>query len=485
MTARSDGRLAHRRRTGPRLAESALAAEGVVTGPRDLADWLAEVTERMPLRVRQIPLDRMTGWERHPETGNYHHRTGRFFSIEGLDVRIPDGPVRHWNQPIIHQPEIGILGILAREFDGVLHFLMQAKVEPGNGNGVQLSPTVQATHSNYSRVHGGKPVPYLHFFRDGGSSANRALADVRQSEQGARFFQKRNRNIIVETTDEVEVLEGFRWLTLGQIHRLLEIDDLVNMDARTVLSCLPFAGAGLADALAAPGDPFRSALARSCEPDSPARHELGEVLSWITQCRVETAVTARRIPLAQVEDWGLVDGRISHRTGRFFDVVGVDVTAGSREVSRWCQPMIAPGEVGVIAFLVREFHGVLHVLVRARTEAGYVDVVELGPTVQCTPANYRHLPRSEHPPLLREVLSAPPERIRYDTVLSEEGGRFYRARNRYLVVEAGDGDDPRERHDFRWLTLYQLVDLLRHSHYLNVEARSLVACLHSLATPAR
>ncbi|NED05567.1 NDP-hexose 2,3-dehydratase, partial [Streptomyces sp. SID6648] len=34
--------------------------------------------------------------------------------------------------------------------------------------------------------------------------------------------------------------------------------------------------------------------------------------------------------------------------------------------------------------------------------------------------------------------------------------------------------------DFRWMTVRQLVDLLRHSHYVNIQARSLVACLHSL-----
>ena len=32
---------------------------------------------------------------------------------------------------------------------------MQAKVEPGNINSIQLSPTLQATRSNYTKAHGG------------------------------------------------------------------------------------------------------------------------------------------------------------------------------------------------------------------------------------------------------------------------------------------------------------------------------------------
>ncbi len=66
-----------------------------------------------------------------------------------------------WTQPIIRQPEGGILGILAEEFDGVPHFLMQAEMEPGNPDLLQLSPTVQATRSNCTKVHCGAAVKYI------------------------------------------------------------------------------------------------------------------------------------------------------------------------------------------------------------------------------------------------------------------------------------------------------------------------------------
>ena len=44
-------------------------------------------------------------------------------------------------------------------------YLLQAKAEPGNINKIQISPTVQATKSNYTRVHGGKEIPYLRYFK--------------------------------------------------------------------------------------------------------------------------------------------------------------------------------------------------------------------------------------------------------------------------------------------------------------------------------
>ena len=80
---------------------------------------------------------------------------------------------------------------------------MQAKAEPGNINTYQLSPTVQATRSNYLQLHGGKRTLYLEFFID--HSKTEVLIDQLQSEQGARFYRKRNRNIIIRIPDDYEL----------------------------------------------------------------------------------------------------------------------------------------------------------------------------------------------------------------------------------------------------------------------------------------
>ncbi|MBB5803611.1 oxidase EvaA [Saccharothrix ecbatanensis] len=460
------------------LAGSALDRAGGHIGLGDFWSWFTDMGLRSFVVVEPIPLTELSGWTGDFDTGNISHHTGKFFSIEGLDVQVPGGPVTGWSQPIINQPEIGILGILVKQFDGVLHCLMQAKVEPGNANGLQLSPTVQATRSNYTQVHKGKAVPYLDYFRD--TSRHRVITDVRQSEQGSWFYHKRNRNMVVEVTEDVEVVDGFVWLTLGQLHALLAVDDLVNMDARTVLSCLPFSGVGLVNTLGANGTGFQAALVRSCGPEVSSVLGAGDVLSWITDVRSRAEVHTSVIPLRDVRHWHRTGHVIAHDSGRFFDVMAVRVRAEGREVQEWTQPMIKPIGEGVVAFLVSRIGGVLHVLVHALVQPGCLDVAELAPTVQCAPENYAELPAEARPRFLDDVLAAPPERIRYDVTLSEEGGRFYHARNRYVIAEVEAG--PAHEHpDFRWMTVHQLVELLRHSHYVNVEARSLLACLQSLS----
>ncbi|MEU9796572.1 NDP-hexose 2,3-dehydratase family protein [Streptomyces sparsogenes] len=453
---RGDGRLAER------LALSAATTEGAHLATGDFRDWLAERGRAHEFQVERIPFDRLDGWSFEESTGNLTHRSGRFFTVEGLHVTerdgpYGDGPYADWYQPIIKQPEVGILGILVKEFDGVPHFLMQAKMEPGNPNLLQLSPTVQATRSNYTQAHRGAAVKYIEYFV--GPGRGRVIADVLQSEHGSWFFRKSNRNMIMEATGDVPLLDDFCWLTLGQLGELLHQDHTVNMDSRTVLSCLPVP------------DPTGLALL----PDT-------ELLSWITGERSRHDVRADRVPLAGLPGWRRHETAIEHEDGRYFKVVAVAVRAGNREVTGWTQPLFEPVAPGVTAFLVREFGGIPHVLVHARVEGGFLDTVELGPTVQYTPENYAHLPEKERPLFLDTVLGAGPDRIRYGALHSEEGGRFLNAVSRCLLVDATEAEAPLDPPPgYAWATPAQLSGLVRHGHYLNVQARTLLACLNALA----
>ncbi|MEV6229252.1 NDP-hexose 2,3-dehydratase family protein [Saccharopolyspora shandongensis] len=457
---------------GRRFLESALSASNRMIRTAEVHDWLAERLAVNRYDIARIPFRALDRWGFDPETGDLAHDSGRFFRVQGLRVTTNYGPVREWHQPIINQPEVGILGILVKEFDGVLHCLMAAKMEPGNINTIQLSPTVQATRSNYTRAHGGSTPRYLeHFTRQG---RDRVLVDVLQSEQGAWFYHKRNRNMVVQTWEEVDVHPDFCWLTLGQVLELLGHDNLINMDTRTVLSCLPFP----APEFGADG-PWRNALARSLDCRNGVR-TMADALNWITDARTNYVLGTDRVPLDRLPRWTRTDREITHEEGKYFDIVAVSVAASNREVPGWTQPMVEPAAPGEIALLVKRIGGVLHALMRIRVEAGYRDTVELAPTVQCTAANYDDAPGAARPPFLAEVLAPAPESVRYSKILSEEGGRFYCAQNRYQIIEkpADFATDP--PNDFEWLTLGQLVELVRHSNYLNIQARSLISSLHSL-----
>jgi oxidase EvaA len=436
------------------------------------ADWFSERTRANHHAVELIPLDELRSWRIEPVTGNVVHESGRFFTIEGLHVHSSYGAIREWSQPIIHQPEIGILGLLVKEIDGQLHGLIQAKAEPGNIGAMQVSPTVQATRSNYTQVHRGAQTLYLDLFTE--SKGQARLVDVLQSEQGSWFFRKRNRNMIVRTAEDVPLGDNHRWLPLHEMRRLLLTDRLVNMDTRTVLSCLPFTFPP--DRSRPVGDGISAALVRSLLGEGRPQRTTGEVVFWFTEAKARHELATRRVPLAALSEWRHTAGEIAHEENRHFRIIGARIEATGREVMHWDQPLFYPQGSGLIAFVVKNFSGVAHLLVHARFQAGLLDRMEMGPTVQCNPGNYREAP----PAFFHEVNSTPSRRVLYDTIQTEEGGRFYHAENRYLLVDAAADFPEKVPEDFCWVTAAQLTDLLRHGYYVNVEARSLLACLQSL-----
>jgi oxidase EvaA len=466
---------------------SALAPTGVAS-TNEFREWFATRSTANHFDVQRVPISSLEGWRVERGTGNIVHESGRFFRIEGIEVATSFGPTPVWNQPIINQPEIGILGFLTKEIDGVLHFLVQAKMEPGNVNMIQVSPTVQATHSNFTQVHGGNRPPYLEYFLDPGRA--QMMVDQLQSEQGSRFLKKRNRNMIVRVPshEQVQLEDDFFWLTLGQLSELLQTSNLVNMDTRTVLSSIRLAGARDADLslpLSAADECFAEAVLESvvADPDMSAS-DFDTAVSWFTRMRVELRLETRIVPLNSLDAWEY-DGRtVHHRTGRYFKVIGVSVSASNREVGSWQQPLIESAKGGVIAFVCQRRNEILHFLVQARVEPGNFDGAEMAPTLQCTPSNHEDREGTDLPPFYDLVMGASPAQIRYDSLQSEEGGRFYHDQNRYLVVEIDERDEIELPANYLWMTIRQLKEFIRFNNYLNIEARGLISCLPLAPFPA-
>lgn len=463
------------------FAHSCRTLSGVFPDMEAVLAWFRAKDRRDRFEVRRVSLAALDQWSYLPDPLRLGHRSGRFFTIEGIRVETAFGPVQCWDQPIINQPEVGILGLLAREIGGVLHFLMQAKMEPGNINILQLSPTVQATHSNYSRVHGGNTPRYLEYFTEPGRAA--VLLDQLQPEQGARFLRKRNRNMVVAVDHDVPVHEDFCWLTLGQIKALLGHDDIVNMDARTVVSLIPLADPDEpADAATLDGLTgfCREAALSFCRSDRE-RHSMDAIMTWLTEGKARNRMRVTPRPLDALRGWRLDDAAIRHETGLYFSVIGVDVIARTREATRWSQPLLHHAGEGLVGFLCQKQGGVLHFLVRGSLEPGNRDGLEIGPTVACSEVAARRT-RFCAPRFLDRFLDPAGAAVRYDAVQSEEGGRFHHFRNRYMIVEL----PPDERLDapghFLWLTLGQLWRMARHGH-VNIEARNLLSCLGAAKDP--
>jgi oxidase EvaA len=446
--------------------ESGLTPDSPILPLAQFRDWFRAQRLTRPMQVRQVAFAEMDQWYLTGAPLSLAHRSGKFFSVHGLRIETDFGSVPTWSQPIVHQPEIGILGVITRVFDGVRHFLLQAKTEPGNFNGLQLSPTEQATRSNYTRVHGGTPAPYHAYFVEPGRAG--ILVDRLLTEQGSRILRKRNRNMIIEVEDDLPVHDGYCWLTLGQIKRLLKQDNLINMSLRSVLSCVPLADLTSAsssgpDAITLLGD------------RSSALHTEREILNWLNSLRARYQMHLTMLPLNEIDHWQMSDRDIRHETGRYFAIIAVEVEATGREVTRWSQPLVHHSGYGLNGFLIQRINDVLHFLVRACLYPGNHDLFELGATV-CR-SNAGELFRTpEAPPFLDFFADPPKEWVRFSSVQSEEGGRFYHYQNHSVVLEIPPDLQLDLPENYCWMTLGQVQDFLSHG-YFNIEGRNLLACI--------
>ena len=457
----------------------------------EIEQWLFSINQEQYFHVTQIPLIEMDKWFFDKETGDLKHDSNRFFSIRGLHVETNWGKVSSWSQPVIHQPEIGILGIITKKINGILYFLLQAKAEPGNINTYQLSPTVQATRSNYLQVHGGKPTLYLEYFLN--YSKSEVLIDQLQSEQGARFYHKRNRNIIIRLPDDYELKIGqnHRWLTLGQIVKIAQKDNTVNMDTRSVISSISYEPENIISktsldedelvkclsdfSLVSYNNPsFGAKLMISSHPNSIALHTFDEILGKIARRKFECELNAQLIPLNKIEKWIQTSKEIFHPERKFFSVIGVRIEAMNREVSSWDQPIIKQDNPGIIGFITKEINGVMHFLIQLKLESGVMDLLEISPTVQCITSNYEEYAL---PPYVDEMLHRKNSKTITDVFQSEEGGRFYRESNQNIILLADESFQRDENRDFIWMTMGQLKQFIKFNNFLNVEARGLLTCL--------
>ncbi len=450
------------------LIESWHETTNVMHSTEEILQWMESLRKEIYVHIRQVPLEETTNWHYSAQDGGIVHDSRSFFQIKGIQ-RNECGQT--FEQPIIVQNEIGYLGIICKEFSGTLYFLMQAKIEPGNVNTVQISPTIQATKSNFMRSHKGATPPYLEYFDE--LNRHEIIVDQIQSEQSSRFYQKRNRNIIIKINEEIPILPQFIWMTLGQIKQLMRHDNLINMDTRTVISCLPFSLRQYK-----PEDLARIQPLFTNEPFYRSvffgQNGFGfqQAFHYINSQKMFDQTNTRLIDLYALKDWRM-EGNTFLTDHADFNVIFCDIEIEGREVRRWAQPLLRAISESIFGLMCCIKDGCMLFLVQTISEVGCFDKMEFGPSVQ----NYPCAPdQSVVSELFFERLNKK-QGILFSGILSEEGGRFYHEQNQNVILMIDWNDLPELPKGYFWMDYNSLNVLVQFNNYLNIQLRNLLALL--------
>ena len=412
---------------------------------KNISKWLSNQRKKQLLTVEKIDLSKLSKWVYSKK--EIYHKSKNFFKIAGLRIHSNFYNKKNWDQPIIVQNEIGILGIIKNV--NTNKYLLQAKVEPGNINKIQISPTVQATRSNYLRIHGGKTIPFLKYFKR--KNRNFSL----QTEQAFRYYNKKNSNIITYVSKKIDLDEKFRWFSKIEIFNLLKEKNLINMDTLSVFS----------------------SFIKKKKIDFPLNNKK-KLMKWKNSLNRKYFLNNRIISLNLIKNWNLTKKKIFHKTNNYFSVIGIKVKTNNREISDWSQPIIEGSKMAFVGYLIKKFKNTNHYLCRYILKPGS----KMGTyTCSVNTSKFKGYKKSKDLTNFQKKLISKyfinSKNILYDNILSDEGGRFYHSQIKYMACIMDKNQDIKLPECYIWLSQNQLIDLI-HKQKIDIEARLLFGIIN-------
>lgn len=407
---------------------------------KELNKWINNQKIKNKMSISKINIMDILNWK--IDSKKIYNKNKSFFSI--IPFKFTDSQKAVWFQPLIIQKEVGILGILKKRYRSLDYYLLQAKVEPGNINGIQLSPTVQATKSNYLRKHGGKKTNYLDFFIK--KKNLNIVSNLKLSEQGSRYLDKSNKNILIDIKNtKIKKIQNFIWVTKKNLNYLLNKKNLLNMDTISVLS---------------------SSIKKN-NIDNPINKNL-IISNNLTKFKKRFTIKKKIISFGDLYNWKISKNKISDIKSKFFSIIFLKIKTNSREVSEWFQPIISDHYISFNGFLVRSINETMHYLLQYTLEPGFtfpkytstVSIKNYNSKNNNTKINFFNFFKKNN-----KIINF---------INSDEGGRFYKNETHNSICVLNPKENLSLKKNFIWASHNQVINLI-NKNLLSIEARNLFA----------
>jgi dTDP-4-dehydro-6-deoxy-alpha-D-glucopyranose 2,3-dehydratase len=217
---------------------SALVSDNSTNALEEIIFWITALKSKYDLEMNRIPLNKVKKWI--ISESEIHHVDHKYFSIIGANIFIENREVLNWSQPLVKSAQEGLIGFIVKKINGIFHFLVQAKIEAGNFDILELAPTVQCLTGNYRKGVNEYEVPFINEFLN--APKEKIIFKTFQSEEGGRFYQEQNLNMIIEASDvfSENVPENYCWMTLNQLFTFIKFNNYLNIQARSLLAAITF-----------------------------------------------------------------------------------------------------------------------------------------------------------------------------------------------------------------------------------------------------
>jgi dTDP-4-dehydro-6-deoxy-alpha-D-glucopyranose 2,3-dehydratase len=204
------------------------------------------------------------------------------------------------------------------------------------------------------------------------------------------------------------------------------------------------------------------------------------VKNWYEDIQKKDSNNVLEIDLAKIDKWFSSEENISHKTNKFFQVIGIRTVGGvDRESeSGWDQPFFKEinNDGGILGLIKTHINDLPHYLVQAKFEPGNYGKIQISPTLQATFSNIdrEHGGRIPYYYEFFEDWESTNKDYLFNSWLAEDGGRFYLKRNRGVVKFVDHSKIEIVNNNFTWVSMYQIKQLLNLDAIINPHLARLI-----------
>jgi len=208
-----------------------------------------------------------------------------------------------------------------------------------------------------------------------------------------------------------------------------------------------------------------------------------EILNWYSKIKKNNALSLKEINLIDCQKWNIGDEKISHESNSFFEIIGLEIkNSHSREIGNrgWYQPILKEVgfDGGILGLIRKKISGIPHYLVNAKAEPGNYNEIQISPTLQATNSNLKAAHGGSRPRYYDYFVEFENDHnVLLNQWLPEDGGRFYLKRNKGIVINLPENQKVDLYEDYLWITLNQIVQLIKNHNIINPHLRSLISII--------
>lgn len=195
-----------------------------------------------------------------------------------------------------------------------------------------------------------------------------------------------------------------------------------------------------------------------------------DLVEFLNETRDFANFQLKPILISEQSSWLLKNGTISHNSNGFFQVVGIQ----NRENPNDQSLILFQPQSALTGLIFHQTNDDIFVLLQARVEPGNTGIIQYGPTIQSTPANYLRLHGGKATSYIEYfVTSQSGISLLSHSMQHDLGSKYYQKSksHHFLLAENWLETDQ----NMIWASLSSILSLILKDNFFNADLRSLLA----------